>query len=320
MNKKLPKILTIFFLAFIIFNSAGFLFINIFYNPALAINADMPDWTMPNLQIPISEKLTALLKEKPQECKDANGQDAYCINWLGYYIREIYSYAIGIVGILAAVVLMVGGVIWLTAGGSAERIGNAKSWIVASLTGLIIALTSFLILATINPKLTQFEPITVAKVKSDQKSSVIDQNYINQSKVIEKLLYESSNKKIFVNKETCQYRGQTDCTSLTGLPQKAITGLLYLASGCNCNYVITGGTEAGHIMHGEDQPVVDIRYKTSDGLANTILEVFLLGELKVQIIPTTLPGQPPKWVENDKMRIIKEGNSDGSIHFHIEFK
>ncbi len=82
------------------------------------------------------------------------------------YIRAIYKYAIGVVGIVAAVVLMVGGIIWLTAGGNQTRIGLAKDYIAASLTGLLLALTSFLILATVNPRLVEFNPINVTTVEN----------------------------------------------------------------------------------------------------------------------------------------------------------
>jgi len=72
---------------------------------------------------------------------------------IALYIRAIYKYAIGVVGILATVVMMFGGIMWLTAGGNQTRIGEAKAWIGASLTGLVIALCSYLILATVNPAL-----------------------------------------------------------------------------------------------------------------------------------------------------------------------
>ncbi|MBU0722424.1 hypothetical protein KKA93_03150 [Patescibacteria group bacterium] len=80
------------------------------------------------------------------------------------YIRVIYKYAIGLVGILAAVVLMIGGVMWIVAGGNATAIGEAKAWIIASLTGLILALCSYLILATINPALVELKTTPVQKV------------------------------------------------------------------------------------------------------------------------------------------------------------
>lgn len=73
------------------------------------------------------------------------------------YVRAIYNYGIGIIGILAAVVLMIGGVLWIVAGGNATQIGEAKSWIGAALTGLVLALTSYLILNTINPALVNLQ-------------------------------------------------------------------------------------------------------------------------------------------------------------------
>jgi len=101
-------------------------------------------------------------------------------NTIGYYIKSVYKYAIGVVGVLAAVVLMVGGIVWLTAGGNQTRIGEAKAWIGASITGLIIALASYMILWTVNPALVQFRPIEV-KVRSNKSSDGFsaDTTYLN---------------------------------------------------------------------------------------------------------------------------------------------
>jgi hypothetical protein len=78
------------------------------------------------------------------------------------YIKAIYQYAVGSVGILAAIVMMFGGILWITAGGNPGRVENAKSWIFAALTGLVIALTSYMILYMINPALVKFEALPVA--------------------------------------------------------------------------------------------------------------------------------------------------------------
>jgi len=85
------------------------------------------------------------------------------------YINIIYKYAIGVVGIVAAVVLMIGGVVWLTAGGNAGQVSEAKAWIGSSLTGMILVLTSYMILYQINPdlvniKATKITPIGEKKV------------------------------------------------------------------------------------------------------------------------------------------------------------
>ena len=93
------------------------------------------------------------------------------------YIKAIYNYAIGIVGILAAVVLMFGGVIWLTAGGNQEKVKEAKAWIGASLSGLVLVLCSYMILNTINPDLVSFkeiEPEIVLK-KEDYSGKAFDE-------------------------------------------------------------------------------------------------------------------------------------------------
>ncbi|PLX21330.1 hypothetical protein C0584_02760 [Candidatus Parcubacteria bacterium] len=82
---------------------------------------------------------------------------------LGLYLKAIYTYAISIVGIVATVMLMVGGFIWLTAGGSGEKVGKARDIIFSSLTGLVLALTSYTILSVINPDLVNFKIIELNK-------------------------------------------------------------------------------------------------------------------------------------------------------------
>ncbi len=96
------------------------------------------------------------------------------------YVRAIYKYAIGIVGILAAVVLMFGGIIWLTAGGNATQIGNAKAWIGASLTGLVLALLSYMILATVNPALVNFK---ISAIQTPPEASSTQQTIGNAIKI-----------------------------------------------------------------------------------------------------------------------------------------
>lgn len=131
---------------------------------ALAVNDSLPKIVMPDLQIDING-----LKGKffqPTSCgTDSAGNVKMCNIWISQYITAIYKYALGIVGILATVVMMIGGIIWLTAGGSSSRITEAKAWITASLTGLIIALTSYTILYQVNPALLGSKALEVSTVK-----------------------------------------------------------------------------------------------------------------------------------------------------------
>lgn len=147
MTKIIPKILTILFLAIFFFQLASLIVLLAIPQASQAID----------LQVDIGDK----------ENIEMTGTTAL----IAEYIKAVYKYALGIVGILATVVLMFGGILWITAGGSSERVANAKSWIIASLTGLALALSSYLILYTINPALVNFRISPVKKVeekKSDE--------------------------------------------------------------------------------------------------------------------------------------------------------
>ena len=133
------------------------------------INDSMPKLNIPDIDLQIDIPGLNLTKGANilANCeKDEKGNPTRCsFPWIGEYVAGIYKYAIGIVGILAAVVLMIGGIIWITAGGNASRIGEAKAWIAASLSGLVIALCSYTILYYVNPSLVNFNPLGMSIVK-----------------------------------------------------------------------------------------------------------------------------------------------------------
>ena len=144
------------------------------------LNTTMPNWKNPldNLQVNIPGLVYSSLDKVKASCeKDAKGNPVKCnFPWIGEYIAGVYKYAIGIVGILAAVVLMIGGVMWIVAGGSATAIGEAKAWIGASLTGLVIALCSYLILYQVNPALVGFNGLNITLVQK------IDEDALKEAK------------------------------------------------------------------------------------------------------------------------------------------
>lgn len=75
----------------------------------------------------------------------------------GTYINNIYRFVIGAVGILAVVMIMWAGFLWMTARGSAEQVSKAKGYMSGAVIGLVLALGSFLILATVNPDTLKLE-------------------------------------------------------------------------------------------------------------------------------------------------------------------
>ncbi len=76
--------------------------------------------------------------------------------YIAEYIVAIYRYGISIGAILATVVLMAAGLMWLTSGGSQEKIGQAKNMISGSIIGLVLLFGSYTILNTVNPELVSF--------------------------------------------------------------------------------------------------------------------------------------------------------------------
>jgi len=117
-----------------------------------------PIFKIPELQVAIP----GMAKFSKENCvtKDTGGYRCE-VPWMGEYIVGIYNYALGIAGILAAIMLMAGGVIWLISSGDASKITQAKELIIGSITGLIILASSWVLLTQINPNLTSFKSLSV---------------------------------------------------------------------------------------------------------------------------------------------------------------
>jgi len=83
-------------------------------------------------------------------------------------VARFYNTTIGIGVILALGIITYGGVLYSVSGGNASRTKNAKDWIWAAIFGLIILLSSFVILDTINPDLTVLkDPILISNAAPD---------------------------------------------------------------------------------------------------------------------------------------------------------
>lgn len=64
-------------------------------------------------------------------------------------LLSVLNFLLGIVGILAIIMLVVGGGMFLTAAGSQDRIGTAKKIITSSLLGIVVALAALVIVRQI---------------------------------------------------------------------------------------------------------------------------------------------------------------------------
>lgn len=118
-------------------------------------NLGDPIYIKPSVSIPDSE-FTAGRNIKVEESTIT----------LANYIVAIFKYSTGVIGIIAAIALMLGGIIWLTAGGNHERISSAKTMIGSSLMGMCLAFGAFLILSIVNTNLVNLKIPAVQKIEN----------------------------------------------------------------------------------------------------------------------------------------------------------
>lgn len=88
------------------------------------------------------------------------------VPYLANYITGIYSYAIGIATVVAAVMAVIGGFQYLTAGGDAGRVKAAKERITDAIAGVILTLGAFALLNTVSPSLVRQTGLEIPVVKA----------------------------------------------------------------------------------------------------------------------------------------------------------
>lgn len=80
---------------------------------------------------------------------------------LGGYFTSMYQWIIGIAGVLAVLMIVVAGIEYMTPTPSSKESAKNRAW--AAISGLLLALVSYLILNTINPDLVK-QSITLPNV------------------------------------------------------------------------------------------------------------------------------------------------------------
>jgi len=102
------------------------------------------------------------------------------IPWIGDYIAAVYRFAVPAGAILATIIIMIGGVIWLTSGG-ADRLSTAKEWIGNATIGLVLLVGSYVVLNLINPDLVRFADLRVKIVQPEPIAEESEPESVNGS-------------------------------------------------------------------------------------------------------------------------------------------
>ncbi len=137
---------TVIFLALI----PMMLFIGLFGHPVHAASTSSSSLIKPTLAIDIP---TVTFSDG-----EIDG-DTIKINYLGDYIAGVYKWLLGSATLIAIVMLMIGGLQY-----TIFQEDKAKTRIKNAVTGLVLLLSTYLILATINPQLVIFKPLSIQNI------------------------------------------------------------------------------------------------------------------------------------------------------------
>ncbi len=101
----------------------------------------------------------------PEGSKDENGNEC-AKGGIGDYLNILFMLAIGICGVLAVIMIVIGGIQYM---GDESVFGKteAKGRITSAILGLLIALGAFALLNTIDPALTGKDGVTVDQVSAE---------------------------------------------------------------------------------------------------------------------------------------------------------
>lgn len=80
------------------------------------------------------------------------------------YVATIYKFSIGIAGLLALAIIVYGGIQYTASAGNPSLQGESKDMIRQAIFGVILLLSAYLILRTINPELVQLKAPSLEKV------------------------------------------------------------------------------------------------------------------------------------------------------------
>lgn len=97
------------------------------------------------------------------------------IPFISVFLVGAYKLGMGIAGVLAVIMIMVGGFIWIAAAGDAGKIKKAKQMISGAVVGLTLTFGAYTFLQTVNPDLINFSALKIPVIA--QKLVDVDENF-----------------------------------------------------------------------------------------------------------------------------------------------
>ncbi len=234
-------------------------------------------------------------------------------NPIGSYLNTMIKIFIGLCGVLAIIMIVMGGLEYMTSELISEK-ESGKQRITNAVLGLILALGSWALLYTINPDLlnTDSPNLTEAKVTVeldfdqpqtyDPKTGKYPNGTIYGSAWNDSVGHRATLPQyVSVNAAECTSVGQQNCTSTRKLDTSALQTIQY---GCKCNLVLSGGTESW--LHGGKSG------KTRHMLGSSTVDLRKSPELNKYIAGDKPLVQFQRYTNGDGLSYLYEGN-----HWHV---
>ena len=268
---------------------------------------------------------------------------------LGDYINKLFQIAIGILGVLSVVMIVIAGVQYMTVESIVGK-SDAKERIIGAVSGLLLSLGIFIILHTINPNLLEVNfgsGLQTASVGMDAPAKVNSDGTIGNSDIKYgnpwppagsnyKTLRKGNNDSletiipgVSVNKKECTTSGRhtpggDNCTSLYFTPavfDKLKTSLTELKNKSGANkIIITGGSEKWwHKTHDPSAAVLDIRSTIVGSNDAPHLNTYFYGKNVFPGKCTWHPGKN-KFKDNFVSVFSEDHTCKSTPHSHVVFK
>lgn len=275
----------------------AFLSIVIIFSFISSVNAQNDDYTT--------------LAPLPNTTNCGTGSGPECKTNLSTYLPGVFNFSIGIAAVLAFIMITIGGIIYATSDAISGKT-EGRTYVTNALWGLLLVLGSYAIIYTINPQFLNLNldvktPYIPVGTPSASVGVPMTQQQIADDQAVRNQLSP-----VTVNNLACTTGATQGCTNVNGLPPLAITGVKNLQSACNCEVVITGGTEGGHATHGIGAPIMDLR--PTAGL-NSYLKA--TNPYDGQVVIKSFNGSHAKFVYE-----VVGGNASGTStgnHWHVVF-
>lgn len=132
------------------------------------------------------------------------GSDAAAGENFTTYLQALFPFLLSAAAVLAFVMIVLGGIFYVTSGGNPSTVGSAKDRIQAAIIGLLIAAISYLIINAINPKLLALDfSGSIEKIETST-PPLDEQKFFCASEFKNLSSGEVKTKKTLVSEEYCE--------------------------------------------------------------------------------------------------------------------